>query len=299
MKTQLNKNKINKDTIAQAALMLDTILIQNYLKFNNKFFQPHKGVAMGSPISGLVAEIFLQHHKLLKSIIDIKKIIFYNRYVDDVIIIYDERLTNSNEILNYMDNIHPELHFKVTDEENNNISFLDLLITKENNRLSINIYRKPTATDTTIHYRSNHPMQYKLAAYRFMFNRLYSLPLSQDQKNQEINTIVHIAKQNGYPIKLIEHLNTKIRNKKKEPKNDLHTQDSKKWIIFGYYSHNIRKLTNIFRNTPLQITYRAYNTIKSVINPHIQTHDEYTNSGIYSLRCNTCHTYYIGQTGIA
>jgi hypothetical protein len=135
MKTQLNKNKINKDTIAQAALMLDTILRQNYLKFNNKLFQPQKGVAMGSPISGLVAEIFLQHHedKLLKSILDTKKIIFYNRYVDNVIIIYDERLTNSNEILNHINNIHPELHFKATNEENNNISFLDLLITKENN----------------------------------------------------------------------------------------------------------------------------------------------------------------------
>jgi hypothetical protein len=34
--------------------------MQNYFQFDNNFYQPNKGVAMGSPISGLVAETFLQ-----------------------------------------------------------------------------------------------------------------------------------------------------------------------------------------------------------------------------------------------
>ena len=41
-------------------MLLDTILKQNYFKFENKYYQPEKGVAMGSPISALIAEIFLQ-----------------------------------------------------------------------------------------------------------------------------------------------------------------------------------------------------------------------------------------------
>jgi hypothetical protein len=41
-------------------MLLETILGQNYFTFQNQIYQPHKGVAMGSPISGTIAEIFLQ-----------------------------------------------------------------------------------------------------------------------------------------------------------------------------------------------------------------------------------------------
>jgi len=34
---------------------------RNAHKFQNNIYQPEKGVAMGSPISGNMAEIFLQH----------------------------------------------------------------------------------------------------------------------------------------------------------------------------------------------------------------------------------------------
>jgi hypothetical protein len=51
---------------------------------------------MGSPISGLIAEIFLQHYEnhIIKSILDSNEINFYNRYVDDIIIIFDSTNTN-------------------------------------------------------------------------------------------------------------------------------------------------------------------------------------------------------------
>ena len=127
---------------------------------------------MGSPISGLMAEIFLQHYEeqLIKGTIDSTKIIFYNRYVDNILIIYDQNQINKDDIQNYINKIHPDLKFKATDEIDSTINFLDLLITRRQNKLDINIYRKTTTTDTTIHYKSNHPLQHKLAAYRFMLN---------------------------------------------------------------------------------------------------------------------------------
>jgi hypothetical protein len=101
-------------------------------------------------------------------------------------------------------------------DEENTINFLDILIIRGKQKLAINIYRKPTTTDTTIHYKSNHPIQFKMAAYRFMLNRLYSLPMSQEHKNLEMNIIIQLAKQNGYPIKLIQQLDNQIQEKKKK-----------------------------------------------------------------------------------
>jgi hypothetical protein len=40
--------------------LLETILKQNYFQYNNQIFRPEKGIAMGSPISGTIAEIYIQ-----------------------------------------------------------------------------------------------------------------------------------------------------------------------------------------------------------------------------------------------
>ena len=94
----MTKNKIDNTTITQTLTLLDTILKQNYLKSENKYCQPEKGVAMGYPISALIAEIFLQHYEdnLLKQILDKSNITYYKRYVDDIMIIYEHNKTNRN-----------------------------------------------------------------------------------------------------------------------------------------------------------------------------------------------------------
>ena len=41
---------------------------------------------------------------------------------------------------------------------------LDLSINRSNNNLYLGIYRKPTQTDATLHFTSNHPLEHKLTA---------------------------------------------------------------------------------------------------------------------------------------
>ncbi|GFG33464.1 hypothetical protein Cfor_03532 [Coptotermes formosanus] len=91
----------NKATIRSQILgLMQTTLAQNYFKFNKEFYQAQKGIAMGSPLSGLVAELFLQYFELhiVKHSLETKSIIFYTRYVDDILIIYNESLTNKRKI---------------------------------------------------------------------------------------------------------------------------------------------------------------------------------------------------------
>ena len=58
-KTQLMMHN-DKNTANQIIMPLETILGQNYFTFQNQLYQPDNGVAMDSPISGTVTEIFLQ-----------------------------------------------------------------------------------------------------------------------------------------------------------------------------------------------------------------------------------------------
>ena len=131
----------------------------------------------GSPISGTVAEIFLQQLEKphMKHLIDSKHLIYYARYVNDILIIYDSTLTSPTNIQHYMDTIHGNIKLNTTHETNDNVKFLDISITRKPTSLELDIYRKPTATDTTINFLSNRPLEHMLAAYRFFINRMLSL----------------------------------------------------------------------------------------------------------------------------
>jgi hypothetical protein len=132
-------------------------------------YQPPKGRAMGSPISSIIADIFLQYYEnmFIKHLFESKNIIYYSRYVDDIFITYDNMITDPDSLTNNMNNIHKDIIFKPTPRTNNQINFLDQLLIRNESLTEIDMYRKPTTTDTTINLFSNHPTEYKLAAYRY------------------------------------------------------------------------------------------------------------------------------------
>jgi len=89
-KLWLYKNINNSELIKQTLYMRKTILKQNYFQYNEQLFQPDKGIAMGSPISSTMAEVYLQflEETYVKQWLDSKEITYYKRYVDDILIIY-------------------------------------------------------------------------------------------------------------------------------------------------------------------------------------------------------------------
>jgi hypothetical protein len=62
---------------------------------------------MGSPISSIIAEIYIQflEELYMKQWLGSKQILYYKRYVDDILIIYNQNKTNEQDILNHANNI--------------------------------------------------------------------------------------------------------------------------------------------------------------------------------------------------
>ena len=87
---------------------------------------------MGSPISGTLAEIFLQliEKQNVKHWIENGDLFYYRRYVDDIFIIIDTRNIDDNIIRNRMNNINSKLKFKIIAEANRSIDYLDMTITR-------------------------------------------------------------------------------------------------------------------------------------------------------------------------
>jgi len=56
----------------------------------------------------------------------------------------------------------------------------------------------------------------------------------------------------------------------------------------------MRKVTNLFKNTNIKITFRANNTVYQQL---VQKTNSMNPSGVYEIKCNTCSKNYVGQSG--
>ena len=112
IKTKLQQNNTRQLTY-QIIAMIKTVLQQNYFAFQQTIYQPKQGISMGSPISGIIAEIFLQNYKdnYIKQHLDTKSKLYYTRYVDDIFIIYDKTKTNPQTINTQINKIHNNMKF--------------------------------------------------------------------------------------------------------------------------------------------------------------------------------------------
>jgi hypothetical protein len=155
----LNKLNTKAQITRELILIINTILVQNYFKFNNQFFQQTEGLPMGAPTSSILSEIFLQYIERINIVNILSKfhIENYNRYVDDILIIYNKTKTNIQEVLEEFNKIHHNLQFTLELENNYTINFLDVSILRKDEKLEFNIYRKPTITSRVIHASSCHP----------------------------------------------------------------------------------------------------------------------------------------------
>jgi hypothetical protein len=183
---------------------------------------------MGAPTSSIFSELYLQflENSTVNNFLPNYDIKGYFRYVDDILIVYDEEKTNIDTLLECFNNISPKLKFTIEKETEHKINFLDITINTEPNKISIDIYRKPTYTDVIIPNDSCHP---KMAAIHYLYNRMNTYHLSHGKWQKENNNIQQILKNNGYRTTILE--NTPRREKPKQDK----TKQS------GLNSHTLQK----------------------------------------------------------
>jgi hypothetical protein len=72
--------------------------------------------------------------------------------------------------------------------------------------------------------------------------------------------------------------------------------DNRTWVTFTYFGSWVYKVTNLFRNTRVDIAFSTTNTVLHQLRPQ-KTIDASKTSGIYRLLCNTCNRLYVGQSG--
>ena len=256
---------------------------------------------MGSPLSPLLAEIFLNNletnfistHPLFK-----KYIFFWRRYVDDVFVIFKGNKSDVPIFLSFLNSLHTNIEFTSELPVNNCIPFLDLFIKLSSNKINFSIYRKPTTTDHVIPFHSNHPIKYRLAAFHSFFHRLLTVPLSAIDFQIEYNTIIKIAKNNNFPLSIINNIfNKKLLSKNLKQITSLCPiiQKPSNYFSIPYLKNISPKIQKFFKKYDISISFKQVFSLKSAFCHSKDPIDPFKRSGVYKLTCS-CNKFYIGRS---
>ncbi|XP_044760215.1 uncharacterized protein LOC123317673 [Coccinella septempunctata] len=254
---------------------------------------------MGSPLSSFLADRFLEK---LEAYIMIRWriIVRWYRYVDDIFVILDGIPDDAHALLYFINTLHPRIKFTLELEVNRSINFLDLTISRsEDSSLTFEIYRKKTQTDHIIPAQSCHPRSHKMAALRCYVHRALNFPLSQANREKELNIIKQIALNNGYDPEVVDMIKNNVINKQRRAlaySSDV--MDNLKYYSLPYMGHLSEAISHVLERSVdgYRISYSGVRSLGSLLVNSKDNVKKLDRSGVYKLKCGDCDTSYVGQT---
>ena len=281
-------------------------------RFLDKVCQQINGVAIGNPLAPIIADLWIQNMEQKLNKFSTNKPIIWLRYVDDVYCLSTVAKHKILELHSRINIWHKNLHFTIRFESNNSISFLDVLVTREENQLVTSIYRKSTHTGLYMLWDSCQNRRYKLGLIKALVIRIYRICSTQKIINYELNNLISTLKQNGYPLHIIKRGISEARAIEKR-RRDTKTNSKKKTdngktnhFTFGYYGYESRIFTAGIRNIygkllpdrKTRFAFKKHISLKSIFLPILKSRDEdkHKKNLIYSIPCSDCNKVYIGET---
>ena len=156
---------------------------------------------MGSPLGPALANTFVGFNE--KKIPANEWPRMYHRYVDDVFSLFESK-ARCADFHQRLSNLHPALRFTLEEEEDNGqLPFLDVRVTKKDSGYVASLCRKATVTGLYTPWDSFSPMQYKINLVRCLTNRFLRI-FSQSIVQEELDTLRTILERNGYPGHILD-----------------------------------------------------------------------------------------------
>ena len=198
-------------SVESITTLLEFCLKSTYFTSQGRFFEQQEGAAMGSPISPIVANLYMEEFETKAINSSPHPPNLWKRFVDDPFTII--KSSEKVRFLEHLNTIDPNIQF--TSEEcgkDGSMPFLDILITpKEDGSLSTAVYRKPTHTDLYLQWDSNHRVSSKYSVVGSLHHRAKTICSSQELLQQEEDHLKQALTRCKYPAWAINKIKIKTK----------------------------------------------------------------------------------------
>ena len=301
-----DSEKFNNFNKSQFTKFLNFAVKDSPFYFNEKLYIQKDGMAMGSPLGPTFANCFLCYHetKWVSECPAEFAPLFYRRFVDDTFLLFKDPL-HVKQFQLYLNNKHSNIKFTIENEVDGKLPFLDILLTKNNNKISTSVYRKPTFTGLGINFLSFVPEQFKENAIKTLVYRCYNICSDWQAIHNELTFLISFFQSNNFPLHLIYDNIKAFLNKTFTTVPTKNTDKSKyQYIILPFYgllSYSIRKtlhklLKQRYPDTIFRYIFTNGKTISTLFRHKESLPSPLISKIVYQYECLSCGAKYVGQT---
>ena len=211
---------------------------------------------MGSPLSSIVANIFMETFE--KEALDTTPHApsLWKRYVDDTFVIQEEQ--HKEEFFQHVNSIDPNIKFTAeTTKAGGSMPFLDTLVTPQSGgSLATTVYRKPTHTNQCLQWDSHHAITNKYSIISSLLHRVKHICSNQQLLEEEQSHIQRALSMCKYPDWAMNRTKLKMST----PKSNNNTSNrtiSRGHIPVSYSEGLSESVKNICKKYGIQVHLRV------------------------------------------
>ncbi|XP_066270838.1 uncharacterized protein [Branchiostoma lanceolatum] len=285
----------------QVVNLLKVCLDCTYFLYDGSFYQQIHGAAMGSPVSPIVCNLYMEHLEQLAISTAPNPPLWWFWYVDDTHT--KLKKAHAQEFIDHLNSLDPDIKFTSEKEQDRTLPFLDTLTTiQDDGSLRLSIYRKPTHTDQYLNFRSNHPLEHKLGVVKTLLHRADTIITDPHDRETEKQHIKQALKDCGYPKWAIDKA-TAPKPRQQNNRNPGTRERDKGRITLPYIKTVSEPLRRIFASHGISTCFKPTNTLRQLlVAPKDKTSREEKCGVVYHIPCQgttrqgTCEEFYIGET---
>ena len=277
----------------QAMDLLRMCLTTTYFKYDGVFYSQIEGAAMGSLVSPIVANLFMEwfEDRALMTYRDPPR--FWGWYMDDGLAVIKTHAIESFAV--HLNSQHPNIKWTSELEQDGTLPMLDTLVSRSGDgTLKFRVYRKPTHTDQYLQFNSHQPMEHKMGVIRTLTHRANAIIMEEEDKEEEYKHIKKVLSIAGYskwawqaPGRRKIHPHPSHRDRPR-PKGH---------VTLPYMGGITEPISRLIRKAGVAVHSKPHTTIRSILVAPKDRDDPVDKCGVvYHLTCQDCDAHYIGET---
>ena len=305
-----NTDKIQGLTRKNFKKLLEMSTKETNFSFNDKIYDQIDGVAMGSPLAPVMANIFMRYLEEKFSNFGGVLPAFYRRYVDDSFLLFE----NKNDVgpfYEFMNSLHPNIKFTLEEESPGSLSFafLDVKIMRSDNTFTTQTYFKPTFTGLYTNWFSFTPRKYKINLVKCLLSRAWKICSNQQLFSEDWLKIKENLVKNQYPEALLNALQRNFVEKQNNATTETDPVTTVPKIevslVLPYHGFNLSTKLNkslisllsiAYPQVELKVIFRTTFRLSHLFSIKDKIPKRLTSFVVYCVHCTNCDAKYIGKT---